>query len=184
MGKDYLSSEEKSVVLTIGSFIAYMSDKATVWEKLKRSKDQIKYAKMARSFAQKSIDLIMQDVSEEQVTKLVGGNVVVYKRGPYGSVRAIEHVKGEMADMQVVVKYRDEAKREYARIEKLDENVSVAVGDLDQLLYFGMASCSLCDLCGQDVTDCDIRKLFIKYHGQPLNLTPGEGCPFRKDEEV
>lgn len=64
-------------------------------------------------------------------------------------------------------------------MEKLDSTVSVEVGDLDKLIYFSLASCTLCDLCGDDVKACDMRELFIKYGALPLNCEPGDGCPFR-----
>lgn len=182
MARDkYLSSTEKTVALTIASFTSYLDDQVELWEKLKRPKEQIKYAKMAKSFGLKVLDFIMKDVNPDQVAKLVGGEVPVYSRGPGGvPIRRMIKIEGELNKMQVVVKYKDEATREYARMEKLDNLVHMEVGDLDKIIYFGMASCNLCELCGDDVKACDMRELFIKYDAIPLNTDPGDGCPYRQ----
>jgi len=181
MARDkYLNSAEKTVILTLASFSSYLGEHIELWTDLKRSKDQLKYAKMGKSFVGKVIDIIMEDLNADQVAKLVGGDVPVYNRGYAGSlIKQTVRVTGELDQMQVVVKFKDEAIREYARMEKLDSTVSVEVGDLDKLIYFSLASCSLCDLCGDDVTACDMWELFLKYGALPLNCEPGDGCPFR-----
>lgn len=176
----YLSAAEKTVALTIASFTSYLDDLIELWTKINRPKDQIKYAKMAKSFGLKVLDFIMKDVNPDQVAKLVGGEVPLYSRGPGGAlIKRTVKIDGELNKMQVIVKHKDEAAREYARMEKLDSLAHMEVGDLDKLIYFGMASCNLCELCGDDAKVCDMRQLFFKYDALPLNTDPGDGCPFR-----
>ena len=177
----YLSATEKTIVLTIASFTAYLDDRVNTWEGIKRPKDQIKYTKMAKSFLQKVVNIMMKDISEEQLVKLIGGDVVEYRRGPGGApIRRTVHVDGELHKMLCVVKYKDDAEREYKKMAELDGNVAMPVGDLDKIIDFALASCNLCELCGDDVKNCDIRQLFIKYHANPLNQEPGDGCPYRQ----
>ena len=180
MAYRYLSATEKAVALTLGAFIAYLDDVTEKWQELKRPKDRVKYAKMAKSFASKVLVDILKDVHPEQVAKLTGGDVPLYRRGADSTlIKQNVRVPGALDKMEVVVKYKDEAVREYAKIEKLDSVIAMEVGDLDKLIYFGLASCNLCDLCGADVEACDMRQLFIKYEAMPLNTEPGDGCPFR-----
>lgn len=181
MARDkYLSATEKTVVLTVAAFTSYLDDHIELWQQLKRPTDQIKYAKMAKSFGLKVLDFLMKDINADQVAKLVGGDVPVYSRASGGAlVKRTIHVEGELNKMQVIVKYKDAAVREYDRMEKLDSLVHMEVGDLDKIIYFGMASCNLCELCGDDVKACDMRELFIKYGAIPINKEPGEGCPYR-----
>lgn len=181
MSKRYLNAEEKSIALTLGGLMSFMEDKIELWTKLKRSKDLLKNAKMTRTYIEKTIRSILEDVDEEQVVKMFGSLVTVVNNRGEGSKRTTTRIKGDIDKVQILLKLKDEAIREAKRLEAQPGIVAMDQDDLDKIIDFATYSCDLCESKGDDVKQCPYRKLFIKYDAMPINTDPGEtGCPFRK----
>jgi len=155
MGKKYLNNKEKTVALTLAAFTTYLDDLIEEWTKIKRPKDQVKYAKMAKSFTFKVLDYMFKGLDQDEVQKVVK----------------------ELKKMQVVVKYSYQAVKEYEEMKKLDSVTPVETADLLEIVQLALASCSVCEEPGDG---CPHKKLFIKYDMEPINLNPGPGgCPYR-----
>ena len=155
MGKGYLNSAEKSIALTLAAFTAYLDDRIIEWTKISRPKDQVKYAKMAKSFTHKVLDFMFIGLDQDEVQKILK----------------------ELGKMQVVTRYHSEAVKEYEAMKKIDSVTPVETQDLLDIVQLALASCSVCEEPGDD---CKHKKLFIKYDMEPYNLSPGPGgCPYR-----
>lgn len=181
MAKKYLNATEKSIALTLGGFLGFLDATIDVWAKLKRSKDLLKNARTTRSFLNKTLESIVEDMDDEQVLKIFGGTVSITKNNGEGSKSTVTRIKGDIDNIQILLKLKDEAIREAKKLEAQPGIIAVDQDDLDQILNFASYSCDLCESAGDDVKTCPYRKLFIKYDAVPINTEPGDtGCPFRK----
>lgn len=156
MAKKYLNAQEKSIALTIASISTYLDDRIEEWIRVGRPKDQVKYAKMARSFLNKVLEFMVKDLDHDENTKIIK----------------------ELRKMQVVVKYSDQAVKEYLDMQKLDSVTPVETEDLLEIVSLALASCDVCEDPGEH---CSFKKIFIKYDMAPPNLEPEPGgCPYRR----
>jgi len=155
MAKQYLNREEKNQALTIAAFIGYLDEKAEEWSKAKRDKNSVKYLRMAKSFTGKALDYLFEGLDQEEKNRLVI----------------------ELRKMDVAVKYKDEAQREYKRMLELD---SVTPVKTDDLLEICSQALGVCYSCKKDPTDCKLRVLFINYDIPVFDEAPEQGhCPYK-----
>jgi hypothetical protein len=151
----YLNSQEKSKALTLAAFTAFLDDTIELWQQIGRPTDQIKYAKTAKTFTGKVMEIMFKDLDKDEVNKVVA----------------------ETKKMEVVTKYKTEAVRVHKEIQKLESVTPVETDELLGIIELALASCSVCEEPGGD---CKYKKLFIKQDIQPLNLDPpAGGCPYR-----
>lgn len=152
----YLNAQEKSIALTLAAFTAFLDDRIEEWTKIGRPKDQLKYTKMAKSFAHKVLDFMFSELDQDEVGKILR----------------------ELKKMQVVTKYTTEAVREYEAMKKLDSVTPIETQDLLDIVQLALASCDVCEEPGDD---CHFKKLLIKQDIQPINADPKPGgCPYRR----
>ena len=79
--------------------------------------------------------------------------------------------------MDIAVKYKDEALRDYNRMMELDSVTPVETSDLMDICAQAI---EFCKVCGQAPSECRLRKLLIKYDVPVLNECPElGGCPYR-----
>lgn len=158
MGKRYLNREEKTAALTIGAFMAYMGERAQEWAAFNRPKDLIKYAKTARTYGQKTLNELCTNLDPDDFDLLIK----------------------EVDKMQAVVRYNEEAAREYKDMQKMDTVTPVETDDLIAIVELGLVSCSVCETGGEEAADCRFKKVLLKYNMEPLNCNPGpDDCAYR-----
>jgi len=155
MAKQYLNRQEKNQALTIAAFIGYLDEQAEEWAKAGRSKESVKYLRMAKSFANKSLDSLFEGLDQAEKDRLVL----------------------ELRKMDVAVKYKDEAIREYKRMLELDSVTPIQTEDLLDICGQAIEICKVCDYVP---TTCRLRQLLIKYDVPALNEDPESGgCPYQ-----
>jgi hypothetical protein len=130
MGNRYLNKIEKAQVLALASFISFMDDRAIDWEAIGRPKDQVKYTKMAKAFAQKVLDFLCGDLEAEELYKLLG------RRDSKGR----KVVQGELDKMECVTRYKSEAVKEFEEMKRLDSVTPVETDDLLDIVTLALAS--------------------------------------------
>lgn len=156
--RGYLNKQEKLTVQVIAAFTSYLDDVVKTLEGLnKPPKDAIKWGKMARSFALKLLDEYFKPLDAAERAKVVK----------------------EVGRMEIAARYKTEALREFEAMKQLDSVTPMETDDLLQLAELALASCSVCDARGDDVSSCRFRLVLIKYDIEALNLSPGDGCPYR-----
>ena len=153
--KQYLNRAEKNQVLTISAFAGYLIEKSDEWEKAGKSKDAIRYLRTAKSFALKGVDYLFDGLNEDELSKIIK----------------------EVGKMDIAVKYKDEALRDYQKMLALD---SVTPVETNELMDIAGQAVEICKVCEQVPSECRLRKLLIKYDVPVLNESPGVGCcPYR-----
>ena len=158
MGKRYLNSQEKRVVLTLASFISYFDEYVPKWQQLKRPKEMIKYSKMARSFAGKVLDYYMKELDPDEVKNMLK----------------------QLEKMELVTKWRDEAIREREKMKKLESTTVIETDKFLKIVELALASCSVCESMDDEVRDCPFRKIMLEEDIEPLTPNPpAGGCPYR-----
>jgi hypothetical protein len=157
--KSYLNREEKTQALTLASFIAYTTERSDDWEKIGRSKDSVKSLRMAKSFATRALDTMFEGLNESERVNIMA----------------------QVAKMEVVVRYRDEAVREYKRMLELDSVTPVQTVDLMDICEKAVEMC--CN-CSENPNSCKWRKLFIEYDIPVCDESPEDGkCPYKNNQE-
>lgn len=153
--KSYLNRAEKVQALTIAAFSIYMENRSCEWERLKRDKETIKYLRMAKSFASRALNLFLRGIDEQEVSKL------------------LESIK----KMDVAVKYKDEAIRDYNRMLALDSVTPVNTDDFIEICSQAVEQCQGCTKENQN--KCRLKSLLIKYEIPVCNEEPNQGeCPY------
>ncbi|MCO5387821.1 MAG: DUF5651 domain-containing protein [Desulfosporosinus sp.] len=156
MGKQYLNREEKNQAVTISAFVGYLDKRAEEWIKHGRDKKAVKYLRMAKSFADKALDYLYDGLNPDEKFKLI-----------------LESLK-----MDVAVKYKDEAQREYKRTLELDSVTPIKTNDLLEIVSYALADCYRCKK--DDPSTCKLRKLYITYDIPVYDEDPPAGrCPYK-----
>lgn len=156
--KSYLNRTEKTQALTIASFVAYVTDTANEWAKHSRDKDAVKSLRMAKSFMSRAMDSLFKGLDPLEIRKVLN----------------------QVSKMEIVVKYSDEAAREYKRMQEIDGVTPVKTDDFYEICGQALGICSSCE---DRSRDCRLRELFIQYDVPVANLSPRPGeCPYCVEE--
>lgn len=159
--KRYLNKAEKQAALSIASFQTYMDGKVEEWAKHNTPPDLLKNAKMARTYLRKALEGLVAPLDTDEAVKLLR----------------------EIDKMQCVVKYKDEAVREYNRMLELDSVTPVETEDLLDIVEQAVNVCVACDKAGEKADMCRLRGQFLKYDIEPLDREAPLGrCPYRYKE--
>jgi len=152
--KTYFNRLEKNQVLTLSAFIDYATGTADEWAKNIGNKDSVKALRMAKSFIFRALC-----IKCEQLDDLESDNLM-----------------SQSKKMDVVLKYRNDAIREYKQMLELDSVTPIQTSDLLDLCEKAMVACNNCsDL----PSNCSVRKLFAKYDVPVCDDNPGiGGCPY------
>ena len=151
----YLNRAEKNQVLTISAFVGYLIEKSNEWEKAGKNKDAIRYLRTAKSFALKGVDYLFDGLNQDELSKIIN----------------------DVSKMDIAIKYKDEALRDYQKMLELDSVTPVETNDLMDICAQAI---EFCKVCGQVPSECRLRKLLIKYDVPVLNYGPElGGCPYR-----
>lgn len=159
--KRYLNKSEKQTVLTIASLQSYLDDKIIEWEKHDTSSELLKCARMARTYSRKLLEQLVAPLDTNEAAKLLR----------------------EIDRMQCVVKYTDEAVREYNEMLRLDSVIPVETEDLLDIAEQAVNICVACDKTGEAADGCRLRGIMLKYDVEPLDREAPRGrCPYRYKE--
>lgn len=156
--KRYLNRDEKNIALTLGALISYMETQVKRWTELKRPKDLIKYAKMARTFADKTLTELFRGLDTTELACVVA----------------------ETKKMQVVTRYSNAALSEYKDFLALDSVTPVKTDDLLDMVDQTLQVCKTCRKESADVEACRLRQIFVQYHIPGYyNQVPVEYCVYQ-----
>jgi len=157
--KNYLNKHEKNQVLTIASFVSFFNDLADEWEKLDRDSKPIGNMRRARTRAQRVLDYLFEEIDGEQKKKMVE----------------------QLSKMELVARYKDQAAREYKKMQKLEDVTPVDTDDLFDIANTALNYCiKKCTNTGKEVENCVNRKLFLKYDIPVLDDKAKAGkCPYQ-----
>lgn len=154
----YLNRQQKEQVLLIAAMQTYIQDLAETWEKLKQKqlKPRIKWAKSASTFAQKVLEEILGGVDKYQARRIIQ----------------------DINKYDIVVKYKDEAVREYKKMQQLDSVTPVVTDDLYEIVDNALYYCiHKCQKSGKEISNCTKRKILLKYDIPVLD--PKGECPYK-----
>lgn len=174
MGKRYLNREEKLDLFKLTAFFNYLENLIGKLQKHNPDKDQIKYLKLSKTYINKAGAKFMESLDPMEINKLIGSfNTVGQLVKP-----------GEFHKMELVVKHKDEALREYREALKDDSHIAIETDDFMIMFNLCLASCELCEGLGEMVTDCPFRKVFHKYDMPILNYEAGPGvCQYKQPDK-
>lgn len=158
MPKRYLNADDKQDVFRLVTFYVNINDMADKWARLKRSKELVKYLRMAKSLLDKVCFAITEELDEDAKT-----NLMAYSD-----------------KLQVKIVHNDQSKREYQEMLKMDSVVPMAVDDLYELVegICGEYCRLLCNKGGEEVKECKARQIMMRYD-VPVARAKGDGCPFK-----
>lgn len=166
----YLNRYETTQYIVLGAFASFIEERVKDFEKKEEYAEIVTLAKTTRTYVKKLLGQITQSLDIDVKKKILG----TYD----GQGRLIK--LGEIDKMKVVTRYSDEAAREYVEMQKSDAVVPVKTEDFLALVELAVASCSVCESTGDDVTNCQYKRLFTQYDIDILEEHPGEnGCPYR-----
>jgi len=157
--KTYLNRSEKNQVLTLTGFMDYVTNTANEWAKIGRNKDSVKFLRMAKSFIFRSLCMKCEKLDDLEQ----------------------DNLKTESKKMNVVLKYKDDAVREYKQMLELDSVTPVQTSDLLDLCEKALEACKD---CSEIASTCKVRTLFVKYD-IPVNpdSVGVEKCPYYFKED-
>jgi hypothetical protein len=154
MGKTYLNRAEKDTALALAAFVAMMDDKIDYWAKSGTwPLTIIAEAEAAKAHIEAALDIMFNDLDQAERAKIIKG----------------------IAAMEVVVKYKEDAIREYNRIKALEEVTPVDTEDLYTIAEAALETCNGCDRDGQE---CNLRRILVKYD-VPVFDENAQGCPYK-----
>lgn len=175
--KQYLNNKARNNLYMLASFKSFMDDLVAEWTQHNAPKDNIADAKRVATYTNKIMVRILGQAHPDEVTKMIG---IPHPRIPGQYIK-----KGELQKMQLILKYKDSAVKEFEDLKKLDDVTPIKTRQLLDLIGFALASCELCEMTGCDVESCDMRKLFLEYDAELLNPDAKEGeCPYRLPRKV
>jgi hypothetical protein len=157
-GKRYLNNAEKSAVVTLGAFVAFMAEQAANWEKLGRSKAIVKAARTARTWADKTLQAVLAELDPDERAKAIR----------------------EVGKRKVAAFYTHDAVSEFNRFKAMDAVTPLDTQDFLDICEQAIGVCQRCDKTGEAADGCKLKKLFIKYDVEPLDLDAPVGkCPYQ-----
>lgn len=156
MPRRYLNAEDKQDLLRLVTFYVNLNEVAEKWARLGRSKELIKYLRMAKTLLDKICFAITDELDEDAKT-----NLMAYSK-----------------KLQVKIVHSDQSRKEYQEMLKMDSVVPMAVDDLYDLVANVCGEyCRL--LCkNENEKECKARQIMMRYD-VPVANTRGEGCPYK-----
>lgn len=165
----YLTNQAHIDAIYLGALSATVQEMTARWVKdneqalLTHSKDSLKNLRMAGTYTTKALQSLMSDIDYQQQ----------------------EVIKKNIAQYQCVAAYSKQAESLRKKQRKLEQNPVVPVEDLQIFADAAFASCAVCESVGQEVKECKVYQLFLKYGVDIANPNPAnEGCPFRAGDGV
>jgi len=157
--KSYLNREEKTQALTLASFVTYLISKSDEWAKHKCDKEAIKSLRTAKAFIIRAAKIRFAGIDAGEQLKIMR----------------------QASQMQVVVKYTEEAVRDYKRMQELDSVTPIETEEFFEICGMALDGCQKCT---KSPEGCHLKELFIKYDVPVFNTSPGPGECLYCVEEV
>jgi len=155
--KRYLNKAEKDTMFFMAGFTNALEE---VIESLIKygDKEKAKWAKTARTYAQKIMEGYMTPLDTQQKAKVIV----------------------DSAKYRAFVTYHNDAKDDLKKSLSLEENIPVNKEDFLDIIERAVYWCCECKKRGNRVEQCNLRKLFIKYDVEVFDQTaPVSICPYR-----
>jgi hypothetical protein len=153
----YLNRRSKDDALLLANLLGHFQKRTE--ELLRYNKDKLaEKSKKCEESIGELLDLIFENVDQTQ----------------------IEQVRDETQKMKVIIRYKDSAVYDYELAKKMDGVTPIQTEELYDICEFALQECTMCRLKGEFVDECKRRKLFIKYHIEPVNYDVSDGkCPYQ-----
>jgi hypothetical protein len=155
----YLGITERDMYIKAGAIETLFIAMDEAYTKVKNvDKELLKCVRTCKTLTDKILRIRMRYLDKDEIDKL------------------IEQVKRH----QVVVRPTDIALREQKEIDKLNQKTVVETDDFINIASWTIENtCKKCTNCGDEVTDCELKKLFIKYDLAVLGADATENCPYQ-----
>lgn len=156
---NYLNRKQKEILTHLSALHTFLNDVLEDWEELDRPTKQIKYAKMARSFAFKVMEIMEDGIDKKQIDSLIN----------------------EIKKKELVLVYSSEAKRLRKKKKQFEDTTVMKTDDLYDLINITLAGhCVECENGEEDIQNCVLKDLLLKYDIPVLTEenSPGE-CPYQ-----
>lgn len=160
MVRRYLNKQERQDMVVLAGFLAFLENRIETWAKLGRSKEKVKYSRMAFSFGNKVLKLVLNTLDPQEQDKVIA----------------------DTKNYSVAAYAKTEAVREYERLKQLEENMVIPQEDWYDLADHALVTCRKCTLVGEAVEKCNMRRIFIKHDVPPFDqYAPVGTCPFKQE---
>ncbi len=161
--KRYLNKEDRYNTIILGTLVDFMNNLIIKFEELKRPKSVIKFMKMSRSFCLKVIDWYFQNLDDK------------YKHD----------VINEMKKLEIIVKQKTEAIREFKEMEKIESNMVVVTEDFYEICEYALLVCMKCKAGKEQIAECKLKEAMIRNNVPVMHLEiSDDGCPYKYNQEV
>lgn len=154
--KQYLNKAERQLALSLSAFETRIEEKVGEMAQHNGDKELLKNMRYAKTYLHKALESMLQPLDPTELNVLLR----------------------DISKMEVVVKYKDQAIREYNAMLKLNSVTPVETEDLLDIVEQAVNICVRCDRT--DADKCRLRELFLKYDIEPLDKdAPGGKCPYK-----
>ena len=184
----YLTNQAHIDAIYLGALSATVQEMTTRWVKdneqaaLTHGKDSLKNLRMAGTYTTKALQSLLNDIDYQQ-QEIIKKNVAQYQCVATYSKQA-ESLRKRQSKLEhnPIVPVED---LQVFTDANLEHNPIVPVEDLQVFTDAASASCAVCESVGQEVKECKVYQLFLKYGVDVVNGNPAnEGCPFRAGDGV
>lgn len=156
--KRYLNKAERQMALSISAYETYLEEKISEMAQHNGDKALLKNMRMARTYLHKALAKMIQPLDAVELKVLLK----------------------DVNKMQVVVKYTDEAVREYERMKKMNDVTVIETEAFLDIVEQAVNVCVACENKGEDVEQCKWRKRFLEAEIEPLDCGAPKGkCPYK-----
>jgi molybdopterin synthase catalytic subunit len=156
--KRYLNKAERQMALSLSAYEAYLEEKISEMAQHNGDKGLLKNMRMAKTYLHKALECMVQPLDAVELQVLLR----------------------DVNKMQVVVKYTDEAIREYERMKKMNGVTVIETEAFLDIVEQAINVCVTCENTGEAVNQCKWRKRFIEAEIEPPDYGAVEGkCPYK-----
>lgn len=159
MGTSYLSATEKDQLLKVAALTAALDDTIEAQSKGKGvNKVMLKYYRTAKSYVEKAFALRLKEIDLKDVRLLMK----------------------QAKSKEIIFAEGYEAKRERINMMAAAGTQVLSWSDFATLAAHALASCAVCESCGDDMLECQFRKVLMDQDIEALTLEPDPGkCQYR-----
>lgn len=161
MKKTYLNTKDKENALLLALLAGRLEIMVAEKEQFEKEKDKdlMKNLRMAKTYAYKALDGIMEGLPRNVVDKF------------------LKEAKGR----EIVVLFKDQYKKKIEEQQAMEDHVVLHKKTLLALADLCMASCDVCEAKPEEVKDCPYRKAMLKIGFEPVNQYAGKNeCPYQR----
>ena len=154
----YLNSQERNYMIKMGAIISMFTDMEKDYKTVKSvDKEFLKYIRTAKTYSEKILKTRMTFMDRDEIEKLI--------------VQVKKH--------KVAIAPNDQALKQLKDAEKYNGKVVIEEDDFINLAGWTIEkNCKQCTNIDKEVTDCELKKLWIKYDINCFDSTADVYCPY------